>query len=229
MINRLSKLSKISKVSSFNEPLRFNSSLPISIEVLKELPLNRYKLLLGNREFTTKSKKKLKAKERYWGDFSNTKDGVILISNLVKKPTFLQKETNFLDFEFEFLFNKLKKTYFKDWILDGLEGSSKIEFKIFATMLLALKNGVIHLPLKVENELCLIQLKENKFYMAQHNLGPICGVFENKKLKIDILFQKSFYFLKESLKGSELQIDFNLKESISPIFEKDTSILDIKG
>jgi len=60
-------------------PLRFNSSLPISIEVLKSLPMNRYKLLLGNKEFTTKSQKKLKEKAKYWGNFGKSKDGIKMV------------------------------------------------------------------------------------------------------------------------------------------------------
>ncbi|WP_458701449.1 hypothetical protein ACKGJI_04865 [Sulfurospirillum sp. 1307] len=232
MINNISKISKIQRISNPDLPLKFNSSLPISIEVLKELPLDRYKLLLGNREFTTKSQKKLKEKNRYWGNFGKSRDGIITISNLKQMPTFMQDDSNFLDIEMEDFLENLKNISlinFKQWIMDNLEKAGKKEFKIFATMLLALKNEVIHLPFKKNNKLNLVQIKNNEFYMSFENLGPIRGIFENQKLKIDILFSKSLYFLSKKADDINLNIDFSIKEDILPLFEIDKLILDLKG
>lgn len=232
MINSISKLSKVAKISNQDLPLRFNSSLPISIEVLKSLPMNRYKLLLGNKEFTTKSQKKLKEKAKYWGNFGKSKDGIITISNLVQMPSFLQSEDGCLNIELEEFLQELKEIdskKFKEWILNNLENSDKLKFKIFATMLLALKEGVVHIPLLFDGKNTLLQIKNREFYISFENLGPMRGIFENQKLKIDILFPKSLYFLSKKADELRLEIDFSIKEDILPLFEKDKLILDLKG
>ena len=232
MINSISKLSKVSKISNSDLPIRFNSSLPINIEVLKKLPLDRYKLLLGNREFTTKSQKKLKEKSKYWGNFGKSKNGVITITNMVEMPSFMQSEENFLNIELEEFLQNLKdidlKSY-KESILNNLENAKKREFKIFSTMLLALKEGVLHLPLVVEGKPTLLQIKNNQFYMSFENIGPMRGIFENQKLKVDILFSKSLYFLSKKANELEMEVDFSIKNIVLPLFEKDKLILDLKG
>jgi hypothetical protein len=65
--------------------------------------------------------------------------------------------------------------------------------------------------------------------MSFENLGPIRGIFENQKLKIDILFSKSLYFLSKKTNEKNLDIDFSIKSDILPLFEKDKLILDLKG
>ncbi len=70
----------------------YNASLPISIEVLELVGFKRYRLKVGHKEMTTKSMKPLNKGERYWGNFSEAKDGILTISHLRKKPEIIQLE-----------------------------------------------------------------------------------------------------------------------------------------
>lgn len=244
MINTLSKLSSISQKHSASY-IRFNSSLPITITVLEELPLNRYNLLLGNREFTTKSHKPLKKGMKYWGNFGEGKDGVITISGLLQKPSFLQDEDEFLDVDIKDFFTKFQTLefptrYFKNWLLENMAVSEipKSIFKSLSNMLLALNDGIIHLPFKSYDKPILVQFQasfenELRFYLAYDNLGPIKGFLSKKnnqfELLIDVLFEKSFFFLKRELETLQIPCFIKLNKEIAPLYEIDKMMLDIRG
>lgn len=240
MINTLSKLSKINANQSSNNSLRFNGSLPINITVLKTLGFDRYKLLLGTKEFTTKSQKKLEKGTKYWGSFGEGKNGIVTISNLVKKPNFLQKEDSSIDIEcIEFLSQLILVespiSTFKEWIIENLsnENTDKETFKLLSQMFLALKEDVLHLPLKHNGIHNILQIKIKKntieFYCAFENLGPIKGSFIGNKLKIDILFNKSYFFLVKEMKKSTIISEININKEIEPFYNFDKLILDLKG
>ena len=244
MIHSLSKLSSIA--AKAKQPnIRFNGSLPISIEVLEELPLNRYKLLLGNREFTTKSQKRLKKGSYYWGNFGEGKGGIITLSNLIEKPSFLKNEASFLDIDLEsFLEEVFDKThpirFFKNWILNALalDNIDKEAFKSLSNMLLALNHHIIHLPFKSSNKPILVQFQSNfnkelKFYLAYDNLGPIKGIFKELQgkffLALEVCFEKSFYFINQELKTKDFEYEIRINQTIEPLFDSEKMVLDIKG
>jgi hypothetical protein len=244
MISSLSRLSSIAAKS--NQPnIRFNGSLPISIKVLEELPLNRYKLLLGNREFTTKSQKKLKKGAYYWGNFGEGKGGIVTISNLIAKPSFLEDETSFLDIDLEnFLEEVFAQAYpmrfFKNWILNALalDNIGKEAFKSLSNMLLSLNHHVVHLPFKSSNKPILVQFQSNfnkelKFYFAYDNLGPMRGILKELQgsffLALEVCFEKSLYFLNKELKTKNFEYEIRINKTIEPLFDSEKMVLDIKG
>ena len=240
MIGTISKLSQINAAGSSNNPLRFNGSLPINITVLKYLGRDRYKLLLGTKHFTTKSQRELEAGAKYWGSFGAGKNGIITISNLVKKPSFLQQDMTFLDIECTEFLTQLMQVQspistFKEWVLENLEKKEtpKTSFKLFAQMLLALKEEIIHLPFKHHNQLNILQIKPSnygyEFYCVFENLGPIRGFFTQKKLTLEVLFGKTHYFLTKQMKKSGIVTNINLNKQIEPFYSFDKLMLDLKG
>lgn len=246
MINTLSKLSSIaSKAENSSLNLRFNSSLPITITVLESMTLDRYKLLLGNREFTTKSQKKLEKGAKYWGNFGENKDGIITISGLIKKPSFFQDSSLFLDFELNTILQEIKSLdypsrFYKNWILENLatKGIDKNTFRALTQMLMALNEQIFHLPMKSGDKPLLMQFssvinKRVDFYIAYENLGPLRGYIlngtANKTVSMDVLYEKSFYFLKKEFEKLDIISYMNIDKNIKPLYDTDKLMLDIKG
>ncbi len=236
MMNTISKLSKIDAKANAKNPMRFNGSLPISIEVLKSLGLDRYKLLLGTKEFTTKSQKKLEEGTRYWGSFGEGKAGIITISNLIEKPNFLQNDEGFLDIELSEFLAQIAEvpspiSTFKEWIIENLANNEikKNSFRLFSEMLLALKEDIIHLPLKHNNKTTLLQVKLGsgymEFYCAYENLGPMRGYIHEGVFNLEVLFNKTQYFLKKS----NIATNISINKLIEPLYNSDKLILDLKG
>ncbi|HIP30232.1 MAG TPA: hypothetical protein EYG93_01010 [Sulfurospirillum arcachonense] len=236
MMNNISKLSKIDANANSKSSMRFNGSLPITIEVLKNLGMDRYKLLLGTKEFTTKSQKKLERGAKYWGSFGEGKAGIITISNLIKKPNFLQNNSGFLDIELSEFLAQIAQvespiSTFKEWLIENLENddTKKDKFIIFSDILLALKEDIIHLPLKHNGKTTLLQIKLGpsymEFYCAFENLGPMNGYISKGVFNLNVLFDKTFYFLKKSNIASNISI----LKPIEPLYNSDKLILDLKG
>ncbi len=236
MMNNISKLSKIDANVNTKSSMRFNGSLPINIEVIKTLSMNRYKLLLGTKEFTTKSQKKLERGAKYWGSFGEGKAGIITISNLCKKPNFLQSDSGFLDIELsEFLAQislvQSPLSTFKEWLIENLEKDDikKDKFIIFSDMLLALKENIIHLPLKHNGKTTLLQIKLNssymEFYCAFENLGPMHSYISKGVFNLDVLYEQTYYFLKKS----NIATNISILKPIEPLYNSDKLILDLKG
>jgi hypothetical protein len=232
----ISKLSKIDANANSKSSMRFNGSLPITIEVIKTLSMDRYKLLLGTKEFTTKSQKKLERGAKYWGSFGEGKAGIITISNLIKKPNFLQNNSGFLDIELSEFLAQISQvespiSTFKEWLIENLENddTKKDKFIIFSDILLALKEDIIHLPLKHNGKTTLLQIKLGpsymEFYCAFENLGPMNGYISKGVFNLNVLFDKTFYFLKKSNIASNISI----LKPIEPIYSSDKLILDLKG
>ncbi len=222
--------------NSNKSTLRFNSSLPITIEVLEALEFDRYNLLLGSREFTTKSQKKLELGAKYWGSFGEGKAGIITISNLIKKPDSLQSSGKFLDIELKEFLTQLSKvpspiSTIKDWILENLakDETTKDSFMLFSDILLALKESIVHLPLKHNNRCTVLQIKLEEgyieFYCAHENLGAIRGFMQGNSIDICVLFNQTLHFLKES----EITTNISISKSIEPIYSFDKPILNLKG
>lgn len=240
MMKPISKLSKVAKTLGQTPPARFNSTLPITIEVLKTLPFNRYQLLLGNKEFNTRSQKKLEEGSRYWGNFGENKNGIIAISDLIKKPSFFQNQTSFLDIESsEFLeeLSSLDNTFerYKEWLLDRLAlEESKESFLLLSSMLLALQKGVFHLPLKLDGRGALIQFKFFEetllFYCGFENLGPMQGrISKQGELEVELYFEKSAGFLAHVLKEFDIVSHVGLSKDITSLYEADSGMLDLRG
>lgn len=245
MINTLSKVSSVLSNANQQQNIRFNGSLPITITVLEVMSLERYKLLLGSREFTTKSQKKLEKGAKYWGNFGENKDGIITISGLLKKPSFFQNSSLFLDMQIDTLLQEFAIVpspirSFKNWILENLalKETDKETFKALSIILLALNEKVIHLPFKSAGKPILVQfhsLFDNslEFYLAYENLGPMRGTLVvdkgEKSLYLNVLFEKSFLYLRKELEKLDIISHMNIDKNIVPLYDMDKLMLDVKG
>ncbi len=235
MMNNITRLSKIDANANNKSSMRFNGSLPITIEVLKSLGMDRYKLLLGTKEFTTKSQKRLERGAKYWGSFGEGKAGIITISSLIKKPNFLQKNSGFLDIELSEFLTQISNvdspiSTFKEWLIENLanDDTKKDRFLLFSDMLLALKEDIIHLPLQHNGKTTLLQIKLGpkymKFYCAFENLGPMNGYISQGVFNLEVLFDKTYYFLKKS----NIATNISITKPIEPLYNSDKLILDLK-
>jgi hypothetical protein len=95
----LSKVGKVLKTLNRLEGIKeFNASLPVKIEVKKELSPIRFLIKLGNREIETKSYIPLKVGKKYLAQIKEGKYS-IKISNLKEYPKILNtlKKINFTE------------------------------------------------------------------------------------------------------------------------------------
>ncbi|MBE0491054.1 MAG: hypothetical protein IBX44_02260 [Sulfurospirillum sp.] len=243
MISTLSKINKTLSASDKSSNIQFNAALPISITVLERLEMDRYTLLLGNRKFKTKSQKKLRSGAKYWGNFGESKDGIITISGLLEKPSLFQDGVHFLPFEYqEFMQKLIKQTdamrVFKEWLIDNLadKNTDRANFMILSDMLLALQKNIFHLPLMGDSKPFLIQFQaytnELEFYLAHENLGPLKGFLiqtkETSSLRLEVFFEKTLYFLQQEFDKINLQADLQIKKNISPLYDKNMLTLDLQ-
>jgi hypothetical protein len=223
----------------------YNAALPISIEVLESVGYRRYRLKVGHKEMTTRSMKPLAKGERYWGNFSEAKDGIITISNLKKKPTLMQTDSAFTPVDsFEFLapFFEAKEPsmVLKNWLLEALANcDEKTKFQTLSSMLLALHEGIVHLPLSIDSRLLLLQWRENQnlnqplveFYLAYDNLGAVKGQIglQENYLLIESLFERTAVFLTQQISNAPFQCDIKTNENLAPLWEGVLGLLDVKG
>ena len=231
MIN-VSKLGKILKATNrLNMPTEFNASLPIKIEVKKQLNPIRYLLQLGNRELETKSHKQLEIGGKYLAEVVQ-KDNSINIKNLHKMPK---------------IFNDIPKdaktfmpehSKYKEEVLKHLANStSKNEFLFYTNFLLAFQKEITHLFINEGGKKSIHQIKKEKkrvkFYSFFSNLGAISGeIFYDDVYYLNLMveFQNSLALIKKhlnELKNFEVTIS---QESSKPLFEAtESGILNLKA
>jgi len=126
----------------------------------------------------------------------------------------------------------------KEWILNNLakEEIQKDTFKLLSQMLLALKDGFVHLPLKHKSKPHIIQFKiiEDylEFYIGFENIGPIKGnIFKNNgniTIYLKIYFEKSLYLLQKELEEMGISAQINIDKNIQPIYEANKMILNLQ-
>lgn len=229
---RVNKTSSNSQAKAQNSS--FNANLPIVINVLKQIGFNRYMLKIGNKEISTKSQKSLKEKAKYWGELRQYM-GVINVGGLNEFPK-IMNEYFIQDDSFWILENLATNSSLKwlhSWILDNLaKTNSKDEFKTLTSMLLALNESVIHLPLKFENKLFLLQIKleeqKSHFYFIFENLAPINGSIIGENIILNSLYDKTIFHLTKH-KPSNLNVSINKVAKISPLWQIEQNLLDVKG
>ena len=101
-------------------------------------------------------------------------------------------------------------------------------------MLLALSRGVIHLPLINENKKVMLQLQiinENTiaFYLAFEHLGPLLGIISHNEIQMNVMYEKSFYYLKKADSKFDKMVQLHLEKEFSPLFDLRDLALDLKG
>ena len=235
----ISQIGKIMKATNrLNMPTEFNSTLPLTITVKKQLNPIRYLLQLGRKEVEVKSYTKLEIGAKYKAEINQT-NSKIEIKNLTKLPEIFTKFPKTLNYTTDDLLkdNPLKdNNHYKNFILNHLANSiSKDEFLFFTQLLLAENQQIKHLFINEEKRRALLQLKYKKnrikFYSYFEHLGGIGGeIFLADTLYLNLMveFQNSLELIKKYINELNMQVTIK-QEKIKPLFEiSDNSLLNIK-
>ena len=258
MLGNLSPLAKIESILAkiSTTTIKFNTTLPVNIDVKEKLEPQKYLLQIGKKEMTTKSMIDLEVGKQYWGVMKkDTKAKGVSLSQLLEKPHLLQgKKTLLPKMSLEkleqILTQEKPKEMMKFALLEKMAtATSKQEFMSQANMLQALQENVFTFVMAHGNKETLFQFKKRKsknpkeeaaedakidFYAAFENLGPIEGVVEVidgvRKLSLYLYYENSLKFLEKELKSLDLEGFLYKKEGkISPLYEYGESLLDVKG
>jgi hypothetical protein len=237
----ISQVGKILKATNrLNMPTEFNASLPITIEVKKQINPIRYILKLGKKEVETKSYTPLEIGGKYKAQINQT-DNKIEIKNLKKIPNIFNKFPNSIKYGIDDLLkdDPLKSPdKYKTFLMKNLaQANNQQEFVFYSQMLLALNQEVYHLFINDEKK-SLIQLKPKKkklkFYGFFENLGGIGGeIYLIDEIYLDLMveFQNSLYLIEKNLDELKGVIINSIKqEKTTPLFEvSENSLLNLKG
>ena len=236
----ISQVGKILKATNrLNMPTEFNSTLPLTIIVKKQLNPIRYLLQVGKKELETKSYTPLEVGAKYKAQINQT-DSKIEIKNLTKLPNIFNKFPDSIEYSIDDLLkdNPLESNKkYKKFLLNHLaNASTKEEFLFYSQMLLAFNQEIKHLFIKDEKK-ALIQIKHKKrkidFYAYFENLGAIGGeiyLIDEIYLNLMVEFQNSLILIQKytnELNGIRVTLT---QEKIKPLFEiseKDT-LLNLK-
>ncbi len=258
MLGNLSPLAKIESILAkiSDAPIKFNTTLPVNVDVKEKLEPQKYLLQIGKKEMTTKSTLDLEVGKKYWGVMKNeTKSKGVSLSHLLEKPHLLQGKktllpTMSLEKLEQILTQDKPKEAMKFALLEKMStATTKQEFMSQANMLQALQENVFTFVMAHGNKETLFQFKKRKskknkkessedskidFYAAFENLGPIEGVVEVidgiRKLSLYLYYENSLKFLEKELKSLDLEGFLYKKEGkISPLYEYGESLLDVKG
>jgi hypothetical protein len=236
----ISQIGKIMKATNrLNMPTEFNSTLPLTITVKKQLNPIRYILQLGKKELEVKSYTKLEIGTNYKAQI-NQLNNKIEIKNLSKIPTIFNKIPKNLNYTIDDLIkeNLNDDKGYKHFLLNHLANSnSKDEFIFFTQLLLANNQQIKHLFINEKKKRALMQLKYKKnrlkFYGFFEHLGAIGGemfLADTIYLNLMVEFQNSLTLINQNI--DELKgIVVNIKqEKIKPLFEvSDNNLLNLKA
>lgn len=255
MISQIMNIAKIENLLVNLKTARFNSVLPVTIDVVEKNDKNQYLLKVGNRELNTKSAMNLDVGGKYWGVMKDDpKLNSPTLSGLLKKPQLLQMQRkNFLP-ELngtklqELITKENPKAEMKAVLLERLSTAvSKNEFMTLTNMIAALNENVFTMVLKEENQSTMFQFKKRKksspdskedakidFYAAFEHLGPVEGVVsvvgDERKLSLSLFYEESLEFLKNELGNLDLEgFLYKKDKNIEPIYELSASLLDTRG
>ncbi|GAX87369.1 conserved hypothetical protein [Lebetimonas natsushimae] len=220
----LSKIGKVLKTLNRFEGIKeFNASLPVKIEVKKEINPIKFLINLGNREIETKSYIPLKVGKKY---FAQIKEGKysIKISNLKEYPKILEILKK-IDFTKEIL------TPDKKEIMTHLtNANSKTEFIFWMNVLMAFNQNIYHLIIN-EKKKALMQLKYKKnsikFYAVFEHLGEIEGILFHKNLKLFCEFASTINLINFYKNELPFIVEVNKKE-ITEIYQFSENLINLK-
>ena len=223
--------------STPSKTVNFNANLPVNVSVIKKLDNTRYRLKIGRKELTTRSQKSLQEGTLYWGNFSQDKDGILMLSDLCAQPLLFQKQEYFLESDMEDIFSSqtFSINSFKKALLEKLTAPEvdKPTFRLLSFILLGLSKGVLHLPFFKENKRSIIQIRPfndgHELYMALENLGPIKGVLTQKGFTLNLLYAKSLYFLEKEVSKLDMIVTLGLSKEMAPLYDANELSFDIKG
>jgi len=222
----ISKIGKVLKdLNRIGDVSEFNATLPVKIEVKKEINPIRYLIKLGNREVETKSSFPLTVGKKYFAEIKEIKSK-LQISNLKEIPDILEMLSK-ISFK-----NKEKTINFtKHEILNHLANSqNKLEFIFFTNMLLSFEQNIRHLIIN-EQKKALIQYKYTKksvkFYAVYNHLGEVEGEITQNSLTLYSPYTATLQLIQ--IYKDELELDvFLYKKEPKPLFNFSENLLNLK-
>lgn len=216
MINKLSKIQS-AKISN-SIPTMINSSLPVIIKVLEQTRFNRYNIKFGTKTISTTSYKDLEVGSEYYANIGSQSGGMININSLIKreiiKPV-LDDGINLI----EMIANSQDLSWLIPYIKSKMANSiSKDEFSIYADMIMALNENILHIPFYYDNRSALMQIrldKNPKIYLIFSLFAPITISIKDGKIRL----VSSLYASLSKALADELKCEFEIK-SVSPLWQK---------
>jgi len=226
----VSKLGKVLKTLNRLEGIKeFNATLPVKIEVQKQINPIRYLIKLGNREVETKSSIPLEVGKKYFAEIKEIKSK-LQISNLKEFPGIL----TLLD-KIKFLNEKNKTlklhTFSKEEILQHLaNANNKTEFIFFTNILMAFQQKIFHLIIN-EKKKAFMQYKYTKnkvkFYAVFNHLGELEGEITTDTLTVYSPYNATLQLIE--LYKDELDMEvFLYKKEAKPIYVFADNLINLK-
>ncbi|NPA11467.1 MAG: hypothetical protein GXO62_04420 [Epsilonproteobacteria bacterium] len=221
----ISKVGKVLKALNRVNFTEFNATLPVKLEVKKEINPITYLIKLGNKEMETKSYKPLEIGKKYIAQIKEAKNQII-IQNLKEMPS-LSEILEKVDLK------KGLSEYKKEDVLNQLQhAKTKDEFMFFANILLAMDKKIYHLSISDERKKALMQYKLNKnkvsFYAVFSNLGEISGTISPSSATLVTEYPNVAALINQYKEELDMNIEVILKE-VKPLYEFTNSLLDLKA
>jgi len=226
----VSKLGKVLKTLNRLESIKeFNATLPVKIEVQKQINPIRYLIKLGNREVETKSSIPLEVGKKYFAEIKEIKSK-LQISNLKEIPEIL----TLLD-KIKFMNEKNKTlklhTFSKEEILQHLANSNnKTEFIFFTNILMAFHQKIFHLIIN-EKKKALMQYKYSKnkvkFYAVFNHLGELDGEITTGTLTVYSPYNATLQLIELYKDEIDMEV-FLYKKEAKPIYVFAENLINLK-
>lgn len=217
MINRLSKIQS-AKISN-NAPAMINSTLPVIIRVMEQTRFNRYNIKFGTKTISTTSYKELEVGSEYYANIGSQSGGVISINSLTKRQVIepvLDDGATLI----EMIATSANLSWLITHIKHQMASCAKDDFGIYADMIMALNENILHIPFYYDNRTALIQIwlgKNPKIYLIFSLFAPVLIHINGGKFS---LVSSPYGNLSKAL-ADELKCDFEIK-AISPLWQKAT-------
>lgn len=167
----------------------FNDILPIKFLVVDKMMFNRYKLLIGKKELSTKSSIELEPNTYYIAE---------IYDKLVFKNLQVDKTFAYINYDCFELLKIAFRDDFKYTLINSLiQTNNKADYECYKTMLFALYEDILYLPCLLNNKPIIIEYRKKKaelviYYDVFGKLNFF--LYENK-------FQTSFQKVKELFSG----------------------------
>ncbi|MCR8678323.1 MULTISPECIES: hypothetical protein [Campylobacter] len=218
MINRVNQIQS-AKIAN-NIPTMINSSLPVIIKILEQTRFNRYNIKFGTKTISTTSYTDLEVGSEYYANIGSQSGGVISINSLTKRSIIepvLDGGANLIEM--------VANSQNLSWLISHIKNKmanpvSKDEFSIYADMIMALNENILHIPFYYDNRSALLQIQLNKnpkIYLLFSIFAPLIISIKDGKFN---LISSQYPSLGKAL-ASELKCEFEIK-AVAPLWQKAT-------
>lgn len=256
MIRQITNIAKVSEILAKGGETRFNSTLPVSIEVLKKVSGQfeglRYLLQIGSKQVETQSANPLMEGKRYWGDMKQDKEGNTVLSHLSLKPKLFQREgektfDTLPKFSYESLATlsespKSIETLKTSYLEHLAEAQTPTQFTVLQNVALGFEHGIATLVIDEEEKQSLVQFRTKaikgtvEFYALFPHLGAMKGTVllapdEKVGLSLTVEQPKVKHFLdeaKEFLQGVDA-LSITIGKTGEALWNIDSQLLNIRG